>query len=215
MKKSVILIIIVYIVWGKVYSQEISNFIVITFERERKLNKREKQKDVFYWISNIDSIQSKGYRMYPLYLSGYSVQDLKKCCNNDTINPFIITDQTNFNFTQNHIETVNTLKQLINNKRIKIQVITKKWGENFQETIKVYATAVKGGFHFCELQSFNYIDYKGIIYLPSSKCTQIDTFWKSLKARNVMYADYSYFYFINNTTGGSLDKIPYWRLPPK
>ncbi len=215
MNKSILTISIVFFTCIEVYSQDTTQYVVISFERERNISKQEKQKELFYWIVNIDSTTTKGFKMFPLYLSGYSFSDLKKCSVNDTINPFLITHETNYDFNHDYIDGIEALKELMIKKQVKVQTINKRWSKKFQETINVYAIAIEGVFYSCYLQSFDIIDYKGVVYLPTTSFEHIENFWDSHNARNVIYADYSHFFFINNSTGGSLNKIPYWRTPPR
>lgn len=213
MKKIFLTIILIALVENYSYSQEEKSFVIISFERKRAFNHKKKEVETFYWIIPSDSTHTRGLHLFPLYLSGFSNTDFIKCSKGDTINPYLITDETNYDFDVGYNQQISFLINLISNNQIKVQNIIKKWDGKSKESINIYATPIKGKFISCSLESFDLIDYKGYVFLPQSDFSYYKEYWNSTNAKNVKYADYSFFYFINNSIGGSLKKIPSWRNP--
>lgn len=211
--KVIITIVFIILFDNYLYSQEESSYVIISFERERVYSNKKKEKEIFYWIIHTDSTHSKGLHLTPLYLGGFSNTDLIKCNKGDTINPYLITDETNFEFDESYNQQLSLLISLISNNQIRVQTIKKSWGNKLKEVINIYATPIDGNFTSCHLESFNLIDYKGKVFLPLSNFSYFMEYWDTPNSKNVKFADYTFFYFINNSRGGDLKKVPSWRKP--
>lgn len=193
-------------------AQEVEEYVVITFERERIIKKHSEIEN-FIWIIPGDSAYTKGFHLFPLYLADFSYTDLIKCSKKDTINPYLINEETSYDFSSDYEQQLEMLTKLILSNRKRVQTIEKEWNKEYKEVVNVYATPIKGFFHTCEIESFDLIDYKGTVYLPESNFSYNENYWDKPNAKNVKYADYSFLFFVNNSTGGDLDNIPYWRTP--
>ncbi len=208
MKRFIIFIVVFIVGLEPIKSQDIDDFVIVTFEIKRNIERHKKA--VYYWIVNSDSTINKGFSLKPLYFSGYSKTHLDKCCNGDTINPYIITKHTSFDFAPNYESDVKVLKELIEEKKIKVQTIKKKRGNEYTETVNVYATPVKGEFCKCYLKSFGFIDYEGEVYLPLKNLKDNSAYWELTWSKNIKFSDYSFFFYVNNSEGHSIKNIPKW-----
>jgi hypothetical protein len=191
---------------------EEGKYVVFLFERQR--NNMHKEKDFFYWITSIDSISKQGFNLFPLYLSDFTKSDLIKCSRGETINPYLINGDTIHDLDKESKSSIHNLFELISKNQTKIQSISKTWGKKNKETVNVYVTPITGNFFSCVMESFELIDYTGSIYLPASDFKIYIGFWDLPVAKNVISQDYSYFFFVNNSTGGSLKNLPTWKKHP-
>jgi hypothetical protein len=164
-------------------------YIVISFEK--KVNKFPQHGiQSFFWIVKTDSIKNKNFLLQPLFLDQFSKNDFEACCKGGVINPFVMTTETKFG--DQSIGQRNLLDKIINDKKKKVQTITKKWAENYVEEITIFATPIKGKFCSCTLkQNDEDASYNGRIFMAVSSFTYDSSYWELKSSRNVMFADYS------------------------
>lgn len=204
------LIILLFFVLGfyVALAQKSDNYVVITFDvKQRGI---DPSNECYYWIVPCDSIKEKKIKLVPLFTEGYSLNLYMQCINGDSINPYLFCENENFDFSQEYLNEVETLKDILLNNRIKIQTIKKKWNiRKYTREITVYASPIIGNFCFCPFWAFEYIDYKGIIGLPISDFSNAENFWSSPNAKYIKTADFSFFFFINNSNRSIKDR-PFW-----
>lgn len=195
-----------------VFSQEIHDYVVFRFERERK--NFHDEVEVFFWITPFDSINQQRFPLYPLYLSEISNNDLIKCFKREIINPYLVTNEETIDLSDSQKKIIGNLELLTNNNKVLLQTVKKDWQKNQKETVKIFATPIKGVFHSCPMTSFGNIDYEGWVFLPVNNFSLISEFWKSDRSKKLRKLDYSFFFFVNTATGGSLDRVPRWGEKP-
>lgn len=150
-----------------------SQYVVLTFEDTYKITQHDI--DTYYWIISADSLKQQ-HRISPLLLSGFSKNTLESCCKGETVDPFVITDETSYDFTESYFVSTDSLRKLIFKNRTKVQAITKSWLSGQKEKIQVFATPIFG--NFCSSSSTG--KYNGRIYFPVSNFQRIDTFWETM-----------------------------------
>lgn len=80
---------------------------------------------------------------------------------------------------------INTLKELIQFNKKRVQTIVKKWNAGFTEKITVSVTPISGNFCFSNIAEYsgNQINYKGIICLPISNFELNIDFFKTKEGK--------------------------------
>lgn len=169
-----------------------NGYIIMTFERT--VNKYPQHGiEKFFWIMPVDSIYDKHFSIFPLFIDGFSRNNLDSCCEAQKIDPFTITTQTNYDFDSNYLSEINHLQIIIKSQRKKVQEIIKKWAEDYKEVIKVYATPITGKFCSCILKKDGKkkVEYDGIVFIPMSSFSIYKNFVESKKYRFMIFSDYS------------------------
>ena len=172
-----------------------TRFVVITFE----LNKgNSKNKQVFYWITPVDSIENKlAFNIFPLYTEEYTKDNLDRCIKGDSVDIFTNTTKTNFEFGENYETQIKQFVSMVNNKKVQVQTIAMKWpkGSRDNETVTVYATPIIGEFCNCiqlhENGGSHKLEFKALVYMPVSSFSFEENFWNTENGKIVKYADYS------------------------
>lgn len=184
-------------------------YCILSFERIRK--GQADGTEIFFWMAEADSVKSQGFKLSPLYLGSFSNTLLQSCAEGDTVNPYLVTEDDNYEFEKGYEEMLSDLSASILSKKEKIQTIKKAWGKD-KETVTVYLTMVKGTFYDCQMTSFGYIDYQGKIFLPAGgiEYEVVNSEDAEIDLKAILKADYSYFFFVNTSTGGDMDKLPRW-----
>lgn len=192
MKNRIIFILLILICLPN-YAQ-INEYIVITFETKRSIDK-EAQK--YYWIAPVDSINNTDFRLYPLYVvvGEYSKDNLDDCQKGDSIDIFVSTANTRLDFDNEYETKINNLISLIDNNRTKIQTININWTGNkkAKDTTTIFATPISGDFCNC-FQYHNMIDeyFQSFIYLPLANFGYLSSFWQTSTASIVKFSNYNY-----------------------
>lgn len=173
-------------------------YVVITFERKRAKDIHPPKN--FFWIVEVDSIRGKDFDYYPLYFSFFSKEDFLKCYEHKTIDIFVTTTGSTYDFNKEEAENREKLITLIESNRRKVQTIVKNWPSGRREELTVYVTSIQGEFCNCPIgfESGSLINYQGLIFLPSKGFSLGNFSWQSEKANFVLTKDYSLRNFINN-----------------
>lgn len=199
MKNKLFLLFFFSLIFADIWAQDNQEYIIVTFVRER--NKDNHKEQSYYWILERDRSKVNGFIFYPLYLEGYSNNDITKCCGNDTVDIFTITTATNYDFKEDYLNEVENLTKLISDSNKKVQNITKKWEEGYKEKVKVYVTPINGMFCSCFVnkESVKKINGNEMIYLPmpSTKFETSKNYWETKKSRDIKFFDYSIIGFVN------------------
>lgn len=163
-----------------------STYLLFTFE---DINNRSPHgTQTYYWLQPLDSV-SQGLALRPLFLSGFSQQDERACCQGQAINPYLVTQSSSYDFDQRHFTTLDTLRHLLRTQRRKIQTIHKRWATGQQQTITVYLTPISGVF--CTANFLNSGLYTRRLYLPQAKFAGAPSFWQSKASKLTGNWDYS------------------------
>lgn len=197
-KKSVLLLCLL-MVCSVVFCQEsVAEYVIITYSVDR--NKDSHPPNDYYWIVPVDSLSGdNSIKKYPLYFDAFSKNDLKDCQENKDLLLFTLVSNEDFNIDSKVKADISNLKSIVKNNHKKVQQIVKKWSNGYKEKITVYITPIKGEFCYSNL-SFNdekMINYKGVVYLPVGYFSFNETFFKTAKYKEVMYADYIDSRYIN------------------
>lgn len=139
-------------------------YVVITLERERSWDNH--LMEYSYWIIPADSLGTSDSKFSLLYLNGFSRNNFESCCLNDSI-VMNNTVETNFDFTQTFTKQIETLKEIIDKRRKKLQVIKKSWNKN-SEKITVYVTPVIGEMCKCKIAKAKQIQQGLQLIMPKS-----------------------------------------------
>ena len=199
--KKVIVAIFAFMISFVGLSQEkvyINFYIVITFQYNRT-NDNHPEKD-YYWILPVDSIKLvKKFNFFPLYFDEFSNQDLKECQEQKSVNVFTMYKGEDFVLEKSLSNNINTLKELIQFNKKRVQTIVKKWNAGFTEKITVSVTPISGNFCFSNIAEYsgNQINYKGIICLPISNFELNIDFFKTKEGKLVEEHDYLSNIFFN------------------
>lgn len=186
---SVFLLLLVSL---EVFSQSTSTeYLVITIEDHYKTSQHGTQS--YVWIVQVDSITSFNSNLSPVFLSGFSVNNSQDCCAGVPVDPIVVTEASNFILSDDYMSNLENLKKLIVQNRKKLQKITKKWMSGQEQTIEVFATAIKGEFCQCDFHPVGQqrTGYKGKVCIPKSSFSAYEDFWKSSKANFILMQDFS------------------------
>ena len=173
-------------------SQEVfQKYVIITFEDIYNVAKYEKKN--YYWIVSQDSIISYNIVLSHLFIGGFSKTNLDDCRMGVFFDPYIITQNTNYNFDSIFYCNLTKLENILNKKKKKLQQIKKKWSTGKKEIITIFATPIIGIFcssdyHILGQQRYG---YNKKIYLPVSSFLYSEEFWKSDKAKFILKYDLS------------------------
>lgn len=194
-KKLLVLILSLFITCKIGVSQVKNGFIIISFELVKS---KQDNKQVFYWITSVDSIDNKiNFSIYPLYFEEFSSDNLEKCKKGDTVDIFINTSETNFKFDNNYLLQLEQLSSLINDNRTKLQSISLNWFDKNRnkEIVNIYATPILGDFCNClqisEKGGSKNLDFKTMAYMPVSSFVLNKGFWNTENGKVIKFADYS------------------------
>jgi hypothetical protein len=196
-KKIFLLILFLLFTCKAIISQVNSKakFVVITFEL---IKSNSKNKQVFYWITPVDSIENKlAFNIYPLYTEEYTKDNFDRCIKGDSVDVFTNTTNTNFEFGKNYETQVKQFVSMVNSKRVKVQTIALKWSKEIRdnETVNVYATPIIGEFCNClqrhEIGGSHKLEFRALIYMPVSSFSFEENFWNTENGKVVKFADYS------------------------
>ncbi|MBS1600824.1 MAG: hypothetical protein JST75_21570 [Bacteroidetes bacterium] len=195
MKNKLIIFLFLASVTASGQISDNAKYVVISFEK--KVNKYSQHGiQNFYWIVQIDSVKDKNFKLEPLFFR-FSTNDFRDCLKGEKINPFVITDSTNFDFEKDYILSKKNLSQIIEQKKIWVQTITKKWSENLIEEIKVFVTPIIGRFCTCEFMPENQNDrvYSGHIKIPYSSFAFDAGLFGLKNFRFIKFSDYAHMNF--------------------
>lgn len=167
-------------------------FLIITYEIDR--NKDMHGTFVYFWTTPIDSVNDNGLDLLPVYIHDfYSSDSYSKCCHGDSIDFIIATTETRYDFNEDYLQQKEYLFDLVDDNRILIQTIKKRWEKGYKETIRVFATPVLGQFCYCQVfgRSLNSTNEREAIYLPNKGFKILNNFWTTEKGSIAKYWDYS------------------------
>ena len=172
-------------------------FVVLTFEKIRNKGQHANQVYTYYWVAELEKHENvdeyKDPKIFSLYLNEiYGSEQLKSCCLGNTSYPYTMTTETKFNFPENYASYLKNLRKLIKDNREKIQVVKKRWKNNYKEKITVFATTVKGKLCVCEYGGDTILETGDLISFPKGELKIIDTFWNDNKSI-LLFKDFSSF----------------------
>ena len=152
--KKVINIFLFFLVCFEALSQSASKeYVVITFEDHFKISQHGTE--TYFWIIPVDSISTSSSSLSRLFVSNFSTNNLQDCCAGGPVDPILVTEVSNFKLDDKYLLNLESLRQLILHDRKKLQRITKKWESGQEETVRVYATAIKGDLCQCDFHSIS------------------------------------------------------------
>lgn len=192
--KNIILLLFVFVAF-KVYGQEKSEYVILTFISEDKGGRHPAS--THYWIVKSDSISEVGYSMptFPTYLNiEYSNDCLTRCCENKKIDLHTSTTSTEFNYPEEHIEQSESLLNLVTDNREFLQKIKVSWSDRkIKRIIKVYGTPINGQFCECEIYglSLRFADGRKKVLIPKGNFSIAEGFWNTDKGKFVKFYDFS------------------------
>ena len=179
--------------------QNLNSFIIVTFKFERKGDLHSTKE--YFWITETESINSiEDLILFPLYFDEFSKEDLNECMGQRDVNIFTMYNGENFVLEKELIDNINTLKEFVQTKNIKVQSISKKWENNkLKEKVTVYITPVLGIFCSSNIAEYSSkeINYKGFIYIPLSNFAPNPNFFNTQKWKLIKNFDFSIFKFKN------------------
>ncbi len=126
---------------------EKKEFVVFTVEQSFKISQHDKK--VYNFIVAVDSLVNYNYEIAPLYLEGFSYNNLSDCCSGNPVNPNLVFKNTTYDFKISYLNQLEEFEQLLNKKKKMIQTIKRKWNSGQKEIIKIYYTPVLGEFCSC------------------------------------------------------------------
>lgn len=200
MKNKIILIILLLTSFCG-FTQNLSEkeFVILTFEMER--NKDSHGTFTYYWVAELEKYEKvneyKEPKIYSLFLNEfYGSEQLESCCLGKVSYPYTMTTGTEFKFPENYSTYLSDLRKLVKNNRKKIQVINKKWKDNYKEKVTVYATTVKGKLCVCEYGGKVILKAGDLISFPKAEYKIIDNYWNENK-NILLFKDFSTFEYEN------------------
>ena len=111
----------------------------------------------YYWFIPEESINvSKDkFEIYPFYLDTFSKDNLDDCLNNESIDLFVSTKKTNYNFDLNYKKSLENLKVKLKSNSLIIQSIVnkRKYPRKEKKEIKISISFVQGDFAFCSIKN--------------------------------------------------------------
>ncbi|MEX0996153.1 MAG: hypothetical protein WDZ45_03800 [Flavobacteriaceae bacterium] len=202
MKNTLILIIQLLISFSG-FTQNLTEkeFVVLTFESSSNKGQHKNIIYSYYWIAELEKYEKvdeyKEPKIYSLFLNEFFGSDqLETCCSGKVSYPFIMTTETEFKFPENYSEYLTGLRKLVKDNRKQIQVINKKWKNNYKEKVTVYATAVKGKICVCEYGGKIILKAGDLISFPKGEFRIIDDYWNDNK-NILLFKDFSTFEYEN------------------
>jgi hypothetical protein len=200
LKDKIFLTILLLISFGG-FSQNLTEkeFVILTFEIDR--NKDSHGTFSYYWVAELEKHEKvdeyKEAKIYSIFLHEiYGSEQLESCCLGKVSYPFTMTTGTEFNFPENYSEYLTNLRKLVKDNRKKIQVINKKWKDNYKEKVTVYATTVKGKLCLCEFGGKVILKTGDLISFPKGEFKIIDNYWNDNK-NILLFKDFSTFEYGN------------------
>jgi hypothetical protein len=200
LKNNIILIVLLLTSFYG-FSQNLieKEFVILTFEMER--NKDSHGTFTYYWVAELEKYEKvneyKEPKIYSLFLNEfYGSEQLESCCLGKTSYPYTMTTETEFKFPENYSAYLSDLRKLVKNNRKKIQVINKKWKDNYKEKVTVYATTVKGKLCVCEYGGKVILKTGDLISFPKGEYKIIDNYWNENK-NILLLKDFSTFEYEN------------------
>jgi len=192
MKQSIVNILLLLLVSYGAFSQgALKEYVVITVEDQYKVSQHGTQ--TYFWIVPIDSVISSATNLSRLFLSDFSANNLQDCCVGSAVDPIVVTESSNFKLDGNYLAELESLRKVILQNRRKLQKITKKWTSGQEETVQIFATAIRGEFCECSFHPIGQqrTGYKGNVCVPKSSFSSYEDFWKSPKANTILKEDFS------------------------
>lgn len=174
-------------------------FVILTFEMER--NKDSHGIFIYYWVAELEKYENsdeyKEPKIYSIFLHEfYGSDELDNCCLGKTSYPYTYTTASKFDFPKNYSSYLTNLRELVKKNRQKIQVIRKKWKDNYKEKVTVYATSMRGKLCECEFGGTNYLTKGDLISFPKGNYEIIENYLTD-KKRILLFKDFSDFHFTN------------------
>jgi len=182
------------------YSQASNQkYLIVTFEKTTKIKIPIHGKQLFYWVVKLDSVNKMPLNMFPLYLSGYSKDNMERCKQSKVIDIFVMNTSSDFDFEDKYLNEIEIFRNIIKHNRRKVQVFEKKISEHVTEIVKIFITPINGNFCNCLIykNSGERINYKGLIYLPLDQFSYNKDFWHSPDLKTVSSYDFSKMYYKN------------------
>ncbi|MEO1485268.1 MAG: hypothetical protein AAFU57_05955 [Bacteroidota bacterium] len=180
------------------YGQDES--IIVKYQVRNNLGTKE-----YYWIIPDSSIGSLGrYKSFPLYLDFFSNDCFLACQQDEKVDLFTATTNTNYDFQENYENELRFLKKLVSKYSTEILVVNKKHTKNHvtpKQKIQISILPIKGEFVYCQtLESMRRItNYNGKIALPKGNFQVAQKFKGSKKLSELLfYADFSQLPYVNN-----------------
>lgn len=166
-------------------------YIIFTIEDTYKVSQHGTQ--TYFWIIPVDSIKSHNMTISRLFLSDFTRSNLEDCCLGKPFDPFVYDQDPSIALDSDYRERLDNLKQLVRQRKKKIQKIDKKWESGQAETVVIFATPVVGEFCSSDFHPIGQhrTGYRGRVYLPKASFRYDDTFWSSSRADYVMKKDFS------------------------
>jgi hypothetical protein len=202
LKNTIILIFLLLISFSG-FTQNLTEneFVVLTFETSSNKGQHKNTIYTYYWIAELEKYEKvdeyKEPKIYSLFLNEfYGSEQLESCCLGKVSYPYTMTTGTEFKFPENYSEYLTGLRKSVKDNRKQIQVINKKWKNNYKEKVTVYATTVKGKLCVCEYGGKVILKAGDLISFPKGEFKIIDDYWNDNK-NILLFKDFSTFEFEN------------------
>lgn len=191
MKKLAIVLLFISLSIRSFAQTSAETFVVIIIEKLSSSSLHPKEYD--YWILQKSPWNKSEKSIVPLYLDGFSRNDVDECCISDSLVFFNYDAKESFVFAKSFKSSLKNLNDLIGKDRKKVMSIRKKWN-GYTEQINVYLTPITGKFCICKVshaQGKDKIGYEGKIAVPLSDFSFDGNFWQSPEAKQIERYDYS------------------------
>jgi len=155
----------------------------------------------YYWVAELEKHEKvdeyKEPKLYSIFITEfYGSEQLESCCSGKTSYPYTYTTASKFDFPENYSEYLTDLRNLIKKNRKRIQLINKKWNNNYKEKIEVFATPIGGKLCVCENGGKVILSPEDLISFPKGEFKIIDDYWNDNKSI-LLFKDFSTFEFGN------------------
>ncbi len=200
------MIMIIYTACTEAQIRSLQNYAVITFEQAVK-----KEKQSFYWIIPIDSLNSiktlpTKIPLYPLYLDDCSEANYHRCIEGNMISyldNYASSSENYEKFIMNVMDIVISHRKLLetieicwenrSDKKLYLEELKEK-----KRIISIYCTPLSGEFACCPICEDKNMggDYFSNVFIPVKNISYNPDFWETnhpelLSRTNFMYLDYS------------------------
>jgi len=191
MKRGINILLLLLVSYGAFSQSASKEYVVITVEDQYKVSQHGTQ--TYFWIVSIDSVISSATNLSRLFLADFSANNLQDCCAGNAVDPVVVTESSNFKLDEGYLAELESLRKLILQDRRRLQKVTKKWMSGQEETVQIFATAIRGEFCKCSFHPIGQqrTGYKGNVCVPKSSFSSYEDFWKSPKADTIMKTDFS------------------------
>jgi hypothetical protein len=172
-KKISLIVFVLFIVTNSLKAQEMienDNYVIIRYEVKYS---GVQTIENYYWVTPIDSMHGKQiFEIYPLYIDEYSKDNYEKCLKGDTIDIFNTTEGTTYDFDEEYLVQLKSLRTLIKSKEILLQKQELVWNSKTKnkQKLRIYMTPIIGKLCNCCLfiddKKGSKLNFKSPVFIP-------------------------------------------------